>query len=420
MPGPGSLVVQSDRKETFTFSVELDLFLVFFSYWTAVLSTYTSVQVLDQLMLVYRVYIAMNVHKLMTHPRRIKNPYLRQLYVYFFINAKIITSIFMIAIALGACGIWGMHFLGMHALHLYVVPHAQNNMLPIFDPYVELIKTKYFMIIPVYFDGWVTLISLVLAVVAVFIGMLIAAFGAGMIHTRVDAKGLPEIMKKFRQGSLVTNSIQPSRIRDSKPMNDMPSQSKTPSSAMHPTQTPRRMSSAVAPPVSTSPLAVDEVGVALNINTTSFFKLRPIRQVIFVFGAFVTGLGVAAMHYCGVAAMKVPGVTMRHHSGVVLLAIAIGVTVAMAGLWILFFLRGFIPRLLSPFVIGIAVFSLHYVGMYGVTFELNSDLFSFDYDGFMQTNKFLVGGLRIEAVRAQVDFTLELVILAISFHTLQI
>eukprot|EP00842_Homolaphlyctis_polyrhiza_P005337 jgi/Hompol1/5804/HPOL_001929-RA len=155
-----------------------------------------------------------------------------------------------------------------------------------------------------------------------------------------------------------------------------------------------------------------DVGQAINLAKANFFKLTLIRQLYFILGASITGLGAAAMHYSGIISMRIAGVAIKHDPRFVVLAIVVG-------LWIIFFLHGTVPRLIAPFVIGAAVFSLHYVAMLGTSFSLNDNPFTLDYDAFFSNNPGVIGGLTIETVRSQVDFTLELVILAIGFHYLK-
>nr|KAJ3422729.1 hypothetical protein HK105_006683 [Polyrhizophydium stewartii] len=379
----------------------------------------------NQLLRVYRTYLAMNVMELLGKPPRMKNKYLQKLYVYMRINSKIIISILLIATALGGCGIWGMHFLGMHALHFYVHPKHINSSLPIYDPYTERMGNEYFMILPIYYEAGQTALSLFIAVVTVFIGILVAAFGVGMIHARTDAGNLPKIMKRYQE-----RLHKP--VRDTKQMSDAIQSRNRPSvvdmmpniprlSAVSP---PSALKSTGAVPTSNSTNSTNSedagVGATLNLEKTSFLKISLVRKIIFLTGCVITGLGAAAMHYSGVASMTIPGVRMTHNPKIVLLAIIIGVVVGTAGLWILFFLKGKTQRLISPLIIGVAVFSLHYTGMAGVSYELDQNPLDIDYDGYFAKNPSAVGGLLIETIRAQIDFSLELVILAVGFHMLKV
>lgn len=81
----------------------------------------------------------------------------------------------------------------------------------------------------------------------------------------------------------------------------------------------------------------------------------------------VFGLGVAAMHYLGMSAMRMP-MTMTHDSTVLALSIGIAVLAATAALRIIVHWNG-VGRLFSPLLMGLAVCGMHYTAMYGMSFE---------------------------------------------------
>ncbi|KAH6596942.1 hypothetical protein BASA61_003284 [Batrachochytrium salamandrivorans] len=368
-----SLVVKIEETATYTFTVEYDPFLVFVSYWTAVLGAYTGIQILNELMGVYQTYIAINVTSLLENPPRIENRALQSIYIYFKINAKIILSILMIAMAIGGS-------------------------------------------------------SLLIAVVAVFTGMLISAYGAGMIHVRSDNHKMATILKNhvLRTGLNTQSKLEstgkkeddPKRVATTRIMSSIQMASQVAvSRRVDEIGTPveGRPSNVVNPTIPNA-AATDGPDEYININLTNFFQLSFSRQAYFMLGCTITGLGAAAMHYCGVASIRIPGVKIVHNPLIVVLAVMIGLVVATAGLWILFFLRGTLPRLMSPLVIGAAVFALHYVGMYGTKMTLVEDPMTIDYKAFLSNNPTAIGGLLIETIRAQVNFSLELVILAVGFH----
>jgi len=75
----------------------------------------------------------------------------------------------------------------------------------------------------------------------------------------------------------------------------------------------------------------------------------------------VMGLGVASMHYSGMAAMRLAA-TMGYDPFLVGLSIAIAIAASMVGLYILLHWRG-MARYLSAPVMGLAVCGMHYTGM---------------------------------------------------------
>jgi PAS domain S-box-containing protein len=83
-------------------------------------------------------------------------------------------------------------------------------------------------------------------------------------------------------------------------------------------------------------------------------------------GAF-TGVGVAAMHYTGMAAMRLPART-TYRPELVVASVLIAIVAATAALWIAFNMRGGLQRLLSSLVMGVAVCGMHYTGMAAASF----------------------------------------------------
>ncbi len=89
-------------------------------------------------------------------------------------------------------------------------------------------------------------------------------------------------------------------------------------------------------------------------------------------GALLMGSGIAAMHYIGMEAMRLPA--MCHYSlGLVFLSIVLAVVISLVALWLTFHLRAETKsmgwrKLTSTFVMGAAIPVMHYTGMAAVTF----------------------------------------------------
>jgi NO-binding membrane sensor protein with MHYT domain len=81
-----------------------------------------------------------------------------------------------------------------------------------------------------------------------------------------------------------------------------------------------------------------------------------------VLAGIVTGLGVAAMHYSGMAAMRMPA-TISYNTGLFAVSIVIAIIAATAALWAALRLRGFWPTLVAAAIMGVAVSGMHYTGM---------------------------------------------------------
>src|SRR5580692_598545 len=81
-----------------------------------------------------------------------------------------------------------------------------------------------------------------------------------------------------------------------------------------------------------------------------------------LFGGLITGFGVAAMHYLGMAAMRMPG-RITYGGGLVIVSIVIAIVAATAALWAAVRLDGVGPTLIASLIMGLAVSGMHYVGM---------------------------------------------------------
>jgi PAS domain S-box-containing protein len=93
---------------------------------------------------------------------------------------------------------------------------------------------------------------------------------------------------------------------------------------------------------------------------------RPRVHKLLAGGAF-TGLGVAGMHYTGMAAMRLPAQT-TYRPALVLASVLIAIVAATAALWIAFNMRGALQRLSSSLVMGVAVCGMHYTAMAAAEF----------------------------------------------------
>lgn len=106
-------------------------------------------------------------------------------------------------------------------------------------------------------------------------------------------------------------------------------------------------------------VAVTALGVFLVGHLGSGAKVLATAGVLM-------GLGVAAMHYIGMSAMRVHG-TMRYDSMTVVLSVLIAVAAATAALWAAVTVRNLWSSLGASLVMGIAVTGMHYTGMAAVS-----------------------------------------------------
>lgn len=83
-----------------------------------------------------------------------------------------------------------------------------------------------------------------------------------------------------------------------------------------------------------------------------------------------TGIGVAAMHYTGMAAILIPA-TMSHDPLLVAISIVIAVVAATAAFWLSLKLDQTWHKLAASLVMGAAIAGMHYTGMAAVSFASN-------------------------------------------------
>ena len=113
--------------------------------------------------------------------------------------------------------------------------------------------------------------------------------------------------------------------------------------------------------------AVGASGVALYTASGEALRARSIAAASVVMGA-----GIAAMHYIGMAAMRMPA-ACRYNPWIFAASIGIAIATSFVAMWLAFHLREiqreFTPRkLASAAVMGVAVCAMHYTGMAAATF----------------------------------------------------
>jgi NO-binding membrane sensor protein with MHYT domain len=114
-------------------------------------------------------------------------------------------------------------------------------------------------------------------------------------------------------------------------------------------------------------LAVSIVVVAIGVLIVGY---RGAGTLTLAIAGVITGLGVAAMHYLGMAAMKVNG-DIRYDTFTVALSVGIAIVAATAALWAAVTIRGFLPSLGASLVMGVAVSGMHYTAMAAVSVHLH-------------------------------------------------
>ncbi|MGV9310799.1 MHYT domain-containing protein [Streptomyces sp. NPDC003691] len=114
------------------------------------------------------------------------------------------------------------------------------------------------------------------------------------------------------------------------------------------------------------------LGVAIVMTGIGIFIVghRGAGPMALITGGTITGLGVASMHYLGMAGMRFGG-TVSYDTVTVALSVVIAVVAATAALWAAVSIHGFLASLGASLVMGIAVTGMHYTGMAAVSVHLH-------------------------------------------------
>ncbi|MER5750972.1 MHYT domain-containing protein [Streptomyces sp. NPDC002088] len=88
-------------------------------------------------------------------------------------------------------------------------------------------------------------------------------------------------------------------------------------------------------------------------------------------GGTITGLGVASMHYLGMAGMRLNG-KLEYNTFTVAASVVIAMAAATAALWAAGQVRGLMWSVGASLVMGLAVSGMHYMGMAGLSVHLHA------------------------------------------------
>jgi NO-binding membrane sensor protein with MHYT domain len=109
--------------------------------------------------------------------------------------------------------------------------------------------------------------------------------------------------------------------------------------------------------------AIVVVGIGLFI--VGFGQPRPLKIMA---GGLFTGVGVAAMHYTGMAAMRMPAI-VHWDRKLVAASVVIAVVAATVALWFTVTVKRGSLILVAALVMGVAVNGMHFTGMYAMSVE---------------------------------------------------
>jgi NO-binding membrane sensor protein with MHYT domain len=104
-------------------------------------------------------------------------------------------------------------------------------------------------------------------------------------------------------------------------------------------------------------LAIVVVGVGLFVVGFGDGSVRPL-----LIGGVIVGVGVAAMHYLGMAAMSMPE-SMAYNVPLIAVSVVIAIVAGTAALWAGTRISGIAATVGASLIMGVAVSGMHYTGM---------------------------------------------------------
>ncbi|MBL7491828.1 histidine kinase [Frankia sp. AgB1.9] len=108
------------------------------------------------------------------------------------------------------------------------------------------------------------------------------------------------------------------------------------------------------------------IAVGVSAIGLAIVGANPRNKARLLFAGILTGAGVGAMHYTGMAAMRV-GSSIKYDPKLVAASLAIAVVAALAALWIAFRVRTIQHIIAASAVMAAAVCGMHYTGMAATT-----------------------------------------------------
>ncbi|CAO3357518.1 MHYT domain-containing protein [Azospirillum melinis] len=133
-----------------------------------------------------------------------------------------------------------------------------------------------------------------------------------------------------------------------------------------------------------TPIAYDPVKTLLSLVTSVAFVAVGFRIIqrrrspaTIAAAGVIVGLGVATMHYLGMAAMVLPA-RIAYEPALWSLSVAIAAAAAAAGLWLATRIHRLLERTLAALVMAVAVCGMHYTGMAALVVQVDPTLMAAD------------------------------------------
>jgi NO-binding membrane sensor protein with MHYT domain/nitrogen-specific signal transduction histidine kinase len=132
--------------------------------------------------------------------------------------------------------------------------------------------------------------------------------------------------------------------------------------------------------------------VAIFVTGTGFYfiKRQSAPPLSLAFSGIFMGLGIAAMHYIGMAAMR-EHAEISYAPPFVALSLVIAIGASTAALWLAFRTTELVQKFVAAIVMGVAISGMHYSAMRGTTFAVHGPVHeALGYPSLDQTNLALV------------------------------
>lgn len=116
--------------------------------------------------------------------------------------------------------------------------------------------------------------------------------------------------------------------------------------------------------------------VAVAVTGVGFYVIStrdPPPPLLLVQSGLFVGLGIVAMHYTGMAAMRVPA-DISYDRLFVALSVLIAVVASTAALWLAFRTTALLQSLVAAVVMGVAISGMHYTAMHAAIFTARTPL----------------------------------------------
>jgi len=122
-------------------------------------------------------------------------------------------------------------------------------------------------------------------------------------------------------------------------------------------------------------LTVLSLVVAIVVTGGAFYviSIRRVTALHLSLGGVFMGIGIVAMHYTGMAAMRMPA-ELRYDRALVALSVVIAIGASIAALWLTFRTVAAWQRITAAVIMGFAISGMHYTGMAAAEFAAHADL----------------------------------------------